>query len=129
MWVWDLMPASDQTKAVALWSTFLRNGEQRTTVGIRSKDGGIIAVDYFATAHVLPSLHLSALMVRAPRLRPKVIRDAELVSLYGGATYALDPRIVAQGATATTCPSRIGGTRRRSIVGFTCAETYGQWLS
>jgi PAS domain S-box-containing protein len=70
MSVWDLTPQPDRSTGMTAWEGFLRTGEQSGTYSIKRKDGTVIHAVYFATAHVLPSLHLSALatlsLVRSP---------------------------------------------------------------
>ena len=61
MSVWNLTPEQNRTGGMILWEAFLRQGEQSGTYHLRRKDGTLVATTYFATAHVLPSLHLSAL--------------------------------------------------------------------
>jgi PAS domain S-box-containing protein len=77
MSVWDLTPEPDRTKGMTLWQAFLQQREQSGTYRLRRKDGTLVATTYVATAHVLPSLHLSALTTRtllatspAPTKRP-----------------------------------------------------------
>jgi len=71
MSVWDLTPEPHLANGLALWEAFLREGEQQGTYRLRRKDGTLVQTTYFSTAHVLPSLHLSALatgaLVRALR--------------------------------------------------------------
>jgi PAS domain S-box-containing protein len=63
--VWDLTPTRDRTKGMALWTAFLQGGEQSGAYRIRCKNGTVVTTRYFATAHILPSLHLSALATTA----------------------------------------------------------------
>lgn len=73
MSVWDLTPQPDRKTGMTAWEAFLRTGEQSGVYPLRRKDGTIVRPAYFAIAHVLPNLHLSALattqLVR--KLRPK----------------------------------------------------------
>ena len=64
MSVWDLTPEPNRTTGMVLWQAFLQQREQRGTYRIRCKNGVIIPTTYAAMAHVLPSLHLSALATR-----------------------------------------------------------------
>jgi len=70
MSVWDLTPQPDRSTGMIAWEGFLRTGEQSGTYPVKRKDGTVVRAVYFATAHVLPSLHLSALttpsLVRKP---------------------------------------------------------------
>ena len=61
MSVWDLTPQPKKSLGMAAWEGFLRTGEQRGAYPLRRKDGAVVRAAYFATAHVLPNLHLSAL--------------------------------------------------------------------
>jgi PAS domain S-box-containing protein len=61
MSVWDLTPEPEKSAGIRAWEGFLRTGEQSGAYRLRRKDGTIVRAAYFATAHVLPNLHLSAL--------------------------------------------------------------------
>lgn len=61
MSVWDLTPAPKQSTGMTAWNAFLQTGVQSGVYPLRRKDGTVVRAKYFATAHVLPSLHLSAL--------------------------------------------------------------------
>jgi PAS domain S-box-containing protein len=61
MSVWDLTPQPERSAGMTAWEGFLRTGEQSGAYPLRRKDGTIVHAAYFATAHVLPNLHLSAL--------------------------------------------------------------------
>ena len=65
MSVWNLTPEQNRTGGMILWEAFLRQGEQSGTYRLRRKDGTLVRTTYFATAHVLPGLHLSALATGA----------------------------------------------------------------
>ena len=61
MSVWDLTPEPKKSTGMTAWEGFLRTGEQSGVYPLKRKDGTIVRAAYFATAHVLPHLHLSAL--------------------------------------------------------------------
>lgn len=61
MSVWDLTPEPHKSTGMTAWEAFLRTGEQSGAYPLRCKDGTVVRAAYFATAHVLPNLHLSAL--------------------------------------------------------------------
>ena len=61
MSVWDLTPQPRKSTGMTAWEGFLRTGEQSGAYPLRRKDGTIVRAAYFATAHVLPNLHLAAL--------------------------------------------------------------------
>jgi hypothetical protein len=63
--VWNLTPEPNRTKGMISWERFLRDGEQSGAYPLRRKDGTLVRTTYFATAHVLPGLHLSALATGA----------------------------------------------------------------
>jgi PAS domain-containing protein len=65
MSVWDFTPEPNRTKGMISWERFLRDGEQSGAYPLRRKDGTLVRTTYFATAHVLPALHLSALATGA----------------------------------------------------------------
>jgi PAS domain S-box-containing protein len=65
MSVWDLTPERNRKLGLTLWRAFLRAGEQRGTYRLTRKDGTLVAATYFAVAHVLPNVHLSALATDA----------------------------------------------------------------
>jgi PAS domain S-box-containing protein len=78
MAVWDLTPDANQVDGKRAWDAFLRDGEQSGTYPLRRKDGKLLHPTYFATAHVLPSLHLSALataaLIRHPKRPTMIVR-------------------------------------------------------
>ena len=61
MSVWDLTPKPEKSSGMIAWKGFLQSGEQSGAYSLRRKDGAVVRAAYFATAHVLPSLHLAAL--------------------------------------------------------------------
>ena len=61
MSVWDLTPEPKKSTGMTAWQGFLETGEQSGAYPLRRKDGTIAQAAYFAVAHVLPNLHLSAL--------------------------------------------------------------------
>jgi len=75
MAVWDLTPQGNHANGKTAWDAFLRDGEQTGTYPLRRKDGTLLRPTYFATTHVLPSLHLSALataaLLRSTTERPR----------------------------------------------------------
>lgn len=73
MSVWDLTPAIRQALGRRLWRDFLARGRMAGVYQIRCKDGRIGRPSYVAAAHVLPGLHLSALVSArvAPRARAR----------------------------------------------------------
>jgi PAS domain S-box-containing protein len=64
MSVWDLTVDADAAAGKAMWQTFLDAGELAGGYDVRRKDGRIVATTFFAAAHVLPGLHVSALASR-----------------------------------------------------------------
>ena len=64
--VWDLTVDADATAGKAMWQRFLEAGELAGDYDLRRKDGRIVHTTFFAAAHVLPGLHVSALV--SPRL-------------------------------------------------------------
>ena len=61
MSVWDLTPQPEKSLGMTAWKGFLQTGEQRGAYPLARKDGTVVRTVYFAVAHVLPNLHLSAL--------------------------------------------------------------------
>lgn len=60
--VWDLTPGVRLTAARRMWRQFLRVGRMQGPYVIQRKTGRSISVHYVAIAHVLPGLHVSALL-------------------------------------------------------------------
>lgn len=73
--VWDLTPLSQQARGRALWRAFLARERMSGTYPLRKKSGRVVKARYFALAHVLPGLHVSALatppLVKRFRRRPR----------------------------------------------------------
>jgi PAS domain S-box-containing protein len=63
--VWDLTPDVRLATGRRMWRAFLEIGRQQGPYVIQRKNGRSISVEYVAIAHVLPGLHVSALL-RAP---------------------------------------------------------------
>ena len=61
MSVWDLTVDASAAAGRAMWQTFLEAGELAGTYDVRRKSGRIVHTTFFAAAHVLPGLHVSAL--------------------------------------------------------------------
>lgn len=80
MSVWDLTPQPNKSTGMTAWEGFLRAGEQSGRYPIRRKDGTVVRAAYFATAHVLPSLHLAALAT-APLVRSRMSRAEGIRSI------------------------------------------------
>jgi len=59
--VWDLTPAAQQARGLALWRAFLARGQMSGTYSLRRKSGRVVTARYFAATNVLPGLHVSAL--------------------------------------------------------------------
>ena len=59
--VWDLTPEMDQERGRALWQHFLATGTQQGEYTLQRKDGTSVEVEYRATAHIVPGLHLTVL--------------------------------------------------------------------
>ena len=76
MSVWDLTPDANAAGGKAMWQRFLEAGELAGDYDVRRKDGRIVHTTFFAAAHVLPGLHVSALasrgLLRQLRLPPGV---------------------------------------------------------
>jgi PAS domain S-box-containing protein len=64
MSVWDLTVDANAAAGKAMWQTFLEAGELAGGYDVRRKDGRIVHTTFFAAAHVLPGLHVSALASR-----------------------------------------------------------------
>jgi PAS domain S-box-containing protein len=64
MSVWDLTMDANAAAGKAMWQTFLEVGELAGRYDVRRKDGRVVHTMFFATAHVLPGLHVSALASR-----------------------------------------------------------------
>jgi PAS domain S-box-containing protein len=62
MSVWDLTVDADVADGKAMWRTFLEAGELGGDYHLRRKNGRIVHTTFFAAAHVLPGLHVSALV-------------------------------------------------------------------
>lgn len=58
----DLTPNANDTMGRRLWKAFLARGRMSGRYELRRKDGSIISADYLAIAHVLPGVHVSALV-------------------------------------------------------------------
>ena len=71
MGLFDLTPNPNQALGRRLWRAFLRRGRMAGQYPLCRKDGSIIETTYLAIAHVLPGVHVSALV---PRTRPRVRR-------------------------------------------------------
>lgn len=68
----DLTPNPNHTLARRLWRAFLKRGRMAGRYAIRRRDGTIVDATYLAIAHVLPGVHVSALVpVRANTRRSK----------------------------------------------------------
>lgn len=59
--VWDLTPQTNLEQGRALWQAFLDAGSQSGEYTLTSKSGALVEVEYRATAHITPGLHLSLL--------------------------------------------------------------------
>ena len=59
--VWDLTPEMDQERGRALWQHFLATGTQQGEYTLQRQDGTSVEVEYRATAHIVPGLHLTVL--------------------------------------------------------------------
>ena len=77
MSVWDLTVDADAAAGQAMWQTFLEAGELAGGYDVRRKDGRILHTTFFAATHVLPGLHLSALVSKGllRQLRSAARRD------------------------------------------------------
>ena len=64
MSVWDLTADADAALGKEMWQRFLGAGELAGGYDVRQKDGRIVHTTFFAAAHVLPGLHVSALASR-----------------------------------------------------------------
>jgi len=64
MSVWDLTPDTNAAVGKALWQEFLEAGELAGDYDVRRKNGRVVHTTFFAAAHVLPGLHVSALASR-----------------------------------------------------------------
>jgi len=58
----DLTPNAKETVTRRLWKAFLQRGRMSGRYELRRKDGSIVAAHYLAIAHVLPGVHVSALV-------------------------------------------------------------------
>lgn len=62
MHLFDLTPSANHTVGQRLWQAFLRRGRMGGRYELRRKSGTIVLADYLAIAHVLPGVHVSALV-------------------------------------------------------------------
>jgi PAS domain S-box-containing protein len=60
----DFTPAQDQQRLADQWDAFLVNGGMEGLFHFRVPDGGLVPVEFSATANVLPGRHLSVVMPR-----------------------------------------------------------------
>jgi len=58
MTVGDLLPPRQLAEYQRVWSGLLRDGDASGTMDLRTPDGAVIRVDYFALANALPAHHL-----------------------------------------------------------------------
>jgi PAS domain S-box-containing protein len=72
--VWDLTPGIRLATARRMWRDFLKAGRMQGPYVIRRKTGRSVRVHYVAIAHVLPGLHVSALL-RTSRKRSSTARS------------------------------------------------------
>jgi PAS domain S-box-containing protein len=72
MTLWDVTPLPRRDLALRLWRAFLRRRRMAGRFVLRRKDGTFVGVHYTAVAHVLPGVHVSALVpdVAATGRRP-----------------------------------------------------------
>ena len=75
MSIWDLTPERNRVEGLRMWQAFLELGEQNGSYRIQRRDGTLVTTTYFAVAHVLPGLHLSALATGALVRRLSVGRN------------------------------------------------------
>lgn len=59
--LWDLTPAGDVAEGGAAWHSLLKEGEFDGLYRLKRKDGTVIWVHSVAVAHLVRSLHVSAL--------------------------------------------------------------------
>jgi len=64
--VWDLTPSANQTDGRRRWVLFVESGRQDGQYALRHKHGHIVSAQFVALAHVLPGVHVSLLVARAP---------------------------------------------------------------
>ena len=62
MSVWELTPAANVAAGRTQWEEFLRRGRMQGTYELQRKNGTPIRVTFSAVAHVLPGIHLSAML-------------------------------------------------------------------
>ena len=61
MSVWDLTVDDAAAAGQRMWQAFLEAGTLAGNYDLRRKDGRVVHTTFFAAAHVLPGLHVSAL--------------------------------------------------------------------
>jgi PAS domain S-box-containing protein len=71
MSVWDLTPVPRATLGRRLWREFVARGRMTGTYPLVHRDGHIVKTRYLAVAHVLPGIHVSALVMSKPNTRPR----------------------------------------------------------
>jgi PAS domain S-box-containing protein len=59
--VWDLTADDAAATGQRMWQAFLETGNLAGDYDVRRKDGRVVHTTFFAAAHVLPGLHVSAL--------------------------------------------------------------------
>jgi PAS domain S-box-containing protein len=74
MSVWQITPVERDTLGRRLWRDFLRRGEMSGVYMVRRKDGRLVRARYFALAHVLPHVHVSALIALPNRSARRTTR-------------------------------------------------------
>jgi len=98
MSVWDLTPKPHTANGITAWAAFLRTGEQSGTYTVRRKDVTVVRAAYFATAHVLPHLHLSALATTS-LVRNQLHHEARSRPLATGGKRQLSARRISRPRT------------------------------
>ena len=66
----DFTPVNDQARIDEVWEAFLANGAMEGWYQLPLATGGVLPIEFSATANVLPGRHLSVIVPRAPATRP-----------------------------------------------------------
>jgi PAS domain S-box-containing protein len=104
----DFTPPELRGQMDELWHAFLQSGTQAGDFELRLPDGRRLAVDYSATANILPGLHLSILMPLVPGDQVEE-PQSQTGSLTGRETEVIG--LIALGATTEEVAERLAITQ------------------
>ncbi|HEX6459563.1 MAG TPA: LuxR C-terminal-related transcriptional regulator [Thermoleophilaceae bacterium] len=77
----DVTPAEQRPAMDEIWTAFLKEGTQAGQFELQLPDGRREAVDYSATANIVPGMHLSILLPLVPGLPEPGIPEGESTAL------------------------------------------------